>query len=623
LDAGAQYVDLIQKASERQGFPTVVLPIDTPFEKLPDSTEAVIVSGGPSSSHTEGAPMPDPALWEQNTIPTFNICYGMQAFALSSGGSVSARGYRSDSRHTTNLDVAQPIFKGIRAETQALFTHGDFVDEVADSVKIIGEHTAQSGDRVISALARGPHICVQFHPEVTDDTPQGYEIFSNFFEHVAKIKPDPNFLKNRMARQIADKQKAIKDRVGDKHIVAFVSGGVDSVTAVMLAKDVIPTERLHMYYVDNGYMRIEDDDVIETLKKVGLDVNTIEAEEKFEQACSVIDGQKVGPLIDVVNPIHKRRISGEAFVDIQDEIVAKLGLVQDQVVLLQGTNAADRIESGHSKGGGKATDQIKEHHNQVKRVRDLNPLEPLDDLFKEEIRTLAVALGLPEKIAYRQPFPGPGTAIRILGLSHDGFDDRSKNDQAKIDQAINQINKNFGSKLSGTLLPVRSVGVGGDARSHIQAIALEGQVNPADLAQISSSLTNDFRSLINRVVYKLAGPDLNKIQPIETKPTRDMRRAIRASDAIAMETSRSMGVIRKIEQFPVILLPLGADKKRSIVLRPLFTRAHLTVQALLPEVDLPQEFFDEIASRILGEVDGISHVFTDLTNKPPATTEWE
>ena len=624
LDAGAQYVDLILKASERQGFPTIILPINTPFDELPRTTKAVIVSGGPNSSHTEGAPMPDPQLWKQDKIPTFNICYGMQAFALSAGGRVSSRAYRADGRQLTTLDTTHPLFTGIRAETQALFTHGDFVDNISSNVNIVGQHKAANGDQIISAIAQGPHVCVQFHPEVSDDTPQGFEIFSNFFEHVAKIKPDQSFLANRMDTLIADKQQHIKDKVNGKHVIAFVSGGVDSVVATMLAKDVVPKDKLHMYYIDNGYMRDEDDSVIEELHSVGLDVNKIMAEQQFEQATSVMDGETVGPLVEVVNPVHKRRIIGEAFVDIQDDIVAELRLGQEEVTLLQGTNAADRIESGHSKGKGKSTDQIKEHHNQVKRVRDLNPVEPLDDLFKEEIRHLAVALGLPDEIAYRQPFPGPGLAVRILGLTSDGFTKRDADDQtAQLDRAVDTLNSQFSAQLTAQLLPVRSVGVGGDSRSHIQAVALEGDVDSANLTAISSSITNGFRSLANRVIYKISGPSLSTLQPIETHPTRDTRATLRQADAIAMEVMRSYKVERQIEQFPVILLPIGSDSKRSIVLRPLFTRAHLTVQALVPKVDLPQKFFDDIATRILEEVGGVSHVFTDLTNKPPATTEWE
>ncbi len=624
LDAGAQYVDLILKACERQGFPSQIFPINTPFDSLPQSIEAIVVSGGPSSSHAQDAPMPDTKFWHQANIPTFNICYGMQAFALATGGKVTTRGYREDGRHLTSVKTDHPLFTKIREQTQALFTHGDFVDAVGNGVSIIGSHETENGHTVISAIAQGPHVCVQFHPEVTDDTPQGYEIFSNFFEFVAKIKPDVEFLKNRMKKQISDKQKLIKNRMnGDKHMIAFVSGGVDSVTAVMLAKDVVSADKLHMYYIDNGFMRDEDDSVIESLRNVGLDVHKIDAEKRFEDATALIDHVKVGPLKNTVNPVHKRRIIGEAFVDIQDDIVADLGLKQNLVVLLQGTNAADRIESGHSKGGGSTTDQIKEHHNQVQRVRDLNPIEPLDDLFKEEIRALAVALGLPNEIAYRQPFPGPGLAVRILGLDENGYDIRDAKHQSSLTSAIKSLNQRYDAKLHGILLPVRSVGVGGDSRSHIQAVAIEGDVRLADLPNISSALTNEFRSLANRVVYKLAGSDLETISPVQTHLTGDMRATLRQADAIAMEVMREFKIGREIEQFPVILLPIGEGGKRSIVLRPLFTRAHLTVQALVPELHLPKAFFDQITNRILSEVDGISHVFTDLTNKPPGTTEWE
>lgn len=622
LDAGAQYVDMIKKASERQGFPTEILPIDSPFEKLPKSVEAVIVSGGPSSSHSEGAPMPDKKLWQQNGIPTFNICYGMQAFALSSGGRISTRGYRADGRHTTQLDTSHPLFTKVRHDSQALFTHGDFVDNIPSDIKVIGQHTAQNGEQIISALARGPHVCVQFHPEITDDTPQGFEMFGNFFKYIAKIQPDPKFLKDFQQRLIKRKQELIKKRVGDKHMIAFVSGGVDSVTAVMLAKNVVPQDRLHMYYIDNGYMRVEDDTVIKELAQAGLNVYKIDATKEFEHATSIMDGVNVGPLVKTTNPMHKRRIIGEAFIDVQDRIVAELGLTQDDVVLLQGTNAADRIESGHSKGGGK-TEQIKEHHNQVKRARDLNPIEPLDDLFKKEIRELAMTLGLPEHIAYRQTFPGPGLAVRILGLDKDGFTMHDEKVAASLNGAIAKLNKTHDAQLSAQLLPVRSVGVGGDSRSHIQAVALEGEVDNTALAAISASLTNDFRSLVNRVVYKLGGPSIANLVPIETHATREARETLRRADAIAMEEMRIQNIGRKIEQFPIVLLPLGTKNNRSIVLRPLYTQDYLTAQALLPEVHLPESFFRSTCKRILAEVAGVSHVFIDLTSKPPGTIEWE
>jgi GMP synthase (glutamine-hydrolysing) len=619
LDAGAQYVDMIKKASERQGFPTVILPIETDFTDL-EKFETVIVSGGPRSSHSEGAPMPDLELW-QSSMPTLNICYGMQALAMATGGNVSTRDYRQDGRRTTTLDPSFPLFEGVRKETTALFTHGDFVNSVASDVKVIGEHQKDS-ERVISAIAKGTHVGVQFHPEVFDDTPQGHEIFSNFFANIAKIEPDQDYIEQRLASQIEQKHKAIQKRVGDKHVIAFVSGGVDSTVAVALASGTTPPERLHMYYIDSGYMRDEDDQVIEMLLGAGFDVQKIDAEEQFEQATAKVDGQKVGPLIDVVNPIHKRRIIGNTFVDIQDDIVASLGFEQDQVVLLQGTNAADRIESGHSKGG-EATEQIKEHHNQVQRVRDLNPLEPLDDLFKDEIRQLAVVLGLPEEIAYRQPFPGPGTAIRILGMDEDGFEKRDTSSREKVGKVIEKLNQQKGTELKPKLLPVRSVGVGGDSRSHIAALALEGKANSQDLASISYELTANFRDLANRVVYKLGGGPLDTITPIETKPDKETRRTLRQADKIVFDTMRKMDQLRKIEQFPVVLLPLGSNGKRSIVLRPIDTKTHMTVQAMLPDTHLPHEFFDTVTEQILSKVDGISHVFLDLTNKPPGTTEWE
>lgn len=622
LDAGAQYVDLIRKATERHGFPATILPIDTPIEEFPMTTKAVIVSGGPGNSHANDAIMPDCRIWEQDDLPSLNICYGMQALALHVGGNVVTRGSRQDGRKTTQLDVSQPIFTGVRIESTALFTHGDFVDSVPENVQVIGQYETDAG-RVISAIATGRHTGVQFHPEVFDDTPQGYEIFGNFFRFTAGMEPDEQYLASRMTRQIEQKHRQIADRVGDKHVIAFVSGGVDSVTAVSLAKGVIAPEKLHMYYIDNGYMRDEDDDVIEMLQRVGLDVQIIHAEKEFEQACADIGGVAVGPLIETVNPVHKRRIIGEEFVNVQDRIVAELGLSQDEVVLLQGTNAADRIESGNSKGGAKTTEQIKEHHNQVQRVRDLNPLEPLDDLFKDEIRALAVSLGLPEDIAYRQPFPGPGTAIRILGLEEGGYSEVSAESEVLITEFIDNFNQRRGTNLYSRLLPVRSVGVGGDSRSHIQATALEGLIDSETLTELSDMLTDSFLRATNRVVYKLDGRPLAELEPTATKLTREVRRTLRDADRVVHEVMREMGLLRSIEQMPVVLLPMGSRSNRSIVLRPITTRTHMTVQAMLPELHLPQEFYMAISNRILSVVAGISHIFLDVTDKPPGTTEWE
>lgn len=622
LDAGAQYVDLIRKASERHGFPAVVLPIDTPFEAFPNTTKAIIVSGGPGNSHLEGAVMPDRSIWDQEDTPSLNICYGMQALALHHRGTVSTRSLRSDGRRPTRLNPAHPVFRGVREETVALFTHGDFVDSVPETVEVIGRHDSEETE-VISAIAVGRHVGVQFHPEVFDDTPQGYEMFGNFFEFIAGIKPNEEYLASQMARQISDKHQYIKERVGDKDVVAFVSGGVDSVTAVALARSVIAPEKLHMYYINNGFMRDEDDTVIEMLRRAGLEVQIIHAEGEFEQSCAQIGGVAIGPLIETVNPVHKRRIIGEEFVNVQDRIVAELGLSKDQVVLLQGTNAADRIESGNSKGGT-ATEQIKEHHNQVQRVRDLNPLEPLDDLFKDEIRALAVALGLPEEIAYRQPFPGPGTAIRILGLEEGGYSEIPSESEAKIAGFVdNFIERRGGMPLYARLLPVRSVGVGGDSRSHIQATALEGPSDAQMLAELSDALTDNFRGVTNRVVYKLAGKPLAALEPTTTKLTREVRRTLRNADSIVHEVMRDMGLLRAIEQMPVVLLPMGTSGKRSIVLRPITTRTHMTVHAMLPDLHLPRKFYEIVSSRILQEVDGISHIFLDITDKPPGTTEWE
>lgn len=615
LDAGAQYVDMIKKAAERHGFPSRIYPINTPLGDLPTAVRAIIVSGGPSSSNEEGAPMPDTKIWEQNDIPTFNVCYGMQALAQHGGGSVGQRSYREDGRHVTTVDTTHPLFSGVKEQTQALFTHGDFINSVPDDVAVLGSHIVED-EQVISAIQyKQKHVAVQFHPEVFDDTPQGYEMYGNFFSEICGLTPNQMFIDSQMERFIERINIRIKKRVGERHVIAFVSGGVDSSVATALVGKVIDEKKLHMYYIDNGFMRVADDEVIEQLRSAGFAVETVAATSQFERATSEFEGLEIGPLIETVDPRHKRRLIGESFVDIQDDIVAKLGLSQDEVVLLQGTNAADRIESGHSSAGGNETAQIKEHHNQVKRVRDLNPLEPLEDLFKDEIRALAIHLGLPDELAHRQPFPGPGLAIRLLGVNNTSNTDKS---QATISELAQKYN------CDAQILDVQSVGVGGDERSYAHPVALQFTQPPDNLAEISTTFTSRLKGTLNRVIVYIAGDDISTITPTETTLSSRNREILRTADDIAYRTMREFGLLRNIEQMPVIMIPCGSGQKRSIVLRPVRTKTHMTSTAMLPGIHLDLTFFETIANEIISELGGeISHVFFDATDKPPGTTEWE
>lgn len=298
-------------------------------------------------------------------------------------------------------------------------------------------------------------------------------------------------------------------------------------------------------------------------------------------------------------------------------------------MLLQGTNAADRIESGHSKGGAH-TVTIKSHHNQVAEVQALKArgllIEPLDDLFKDEIRALGRELGLPYELVERQPFPGPGTAIRIIVSAEDQIKLISSADEANIRRFVKDRSFDTNKPVKIHLLPVRSVGVGGDERSHISVVAIDNAgLSTEDLAGLANEIPAHFRGQVNRVIYALGPLPLSKRTVTKTLLTKDSRKQLRQADRIVFEAMREFNVIDIIKQMPVVLLPIsfGEIGKRSIVLRPVTTSTFMTVQAMLPGRDLPEEFFSAITDRVLGEVEGISQVFLDLTNKPPGTTEWE
>ncbi|HXE09847.1 MAG TPA: gamma-glutamyl-gamma-aminobutyrate hydrolase family protein [Verrucomicrobiae bacterium] len=622
LDAGGQYVDLVRKAALRQGFPADVLPLDTPRGNIEGKYGAIIISGSPASSHEETAPQPDTDIW-QSPLPILGVCYGMQAMVMAHGGEVVRNAIREDGRVTTQVDTTHPLFTGIKRDFTGLFTHGDFVARVPLDFETLGSHTLSDGSIAYSAIALGNKIGVQFHPEVFDDTPEGYQLFRNFLEGIAGLKPDAKFLESQLKGIIKTKQAQIKKAADGRHVIAFVSGGVDSSVAATLAAGVIPADRLHAFYIDSGFMRDEDDMVIDALKEAGLPVNKVDAVADFEKATTQIGNKTVGPLVNVTDPEEKRKIIGKTFIDLQNKLLAELKL--KEALLLQGTNAADRIESGHSTGDSH-TMTIKTHHNQVKEVQELKErgllLEPIDDLFKDEVRELGRQLGLPEDLVERQPFPGPGLAIRIIASRRSAKLAEPPAEEIEIEAFVSVQP----ATAKPHLLPIRSVGVGGDERSHLSVVALENNdLSGDDLAKLAHALPAHFRETVNRVIYALKPGPLGEHTITKTLLGADVREQLRQADRIVFEAMRSADLLGDIKQFPVVLLPLSFGKtgERSIVLRPVITSTFMTVQAMLPGRDLPEGFLSGIADRILKEVPGITQVFLDITNKPPATTEWE
>ena len=624
LDAGGQYIDLVRKAVERQGIPADVLALGTPRNAIEGKYGAIIISGSPANTSQGPAPQPVADIWD-SPLPLLGICFGMQAMVVAHGGSVAKNAIREDGRVTTQVDTSHPVFKGLKKDLTGLFTHGDFVKTIPDGFTILGSHKLSDGSTTYSSIAKGNKIGVQFHPEVFDDTPEGYQLFRNFLFGICQLKADENFRQKQLKQLIARKQKEVAAQVQDRSVIAFVSGGVDSSVAATLAAKVIPKDQLYAFYIDSGFMRDEDDMVIEALQAAGLPVIKVDAVKDFEQGTATVDGKTIGPLTTVTDPEEKRKIIGKVFVDIQNRLVSELQLTE--ALLLQGTNAADRIESGHSTGDSH-TMTIKTHHNQVREVQDLKAagllVEPIDDLFKDEVRELGHELGLPEDLVQRQPFPGPGLAIRIIATAENQAKLQPLPHEPAIQTFLNRHTKGT-QKAHAHLLPIKSVGVGGDERSHLSVVALEGKLTFDQLAELGTDLPAHFRNTANRVIYALGPLPLKDRSQTKTLLTADVRAQLRQADRIVFEEMRAAKLLNSIKQLPVILIPLSFDKlgQRSIVLRPVITSTFMTVQAMLPGRDLPETFLNTLSNRILTEVNGISQVFLDLTNKPPATTEWE
>src|SRR5579884_1805935 len=216
LDAGGQYVDLVKKAVERQGLAADVLPLSTPLNLLEKNYAAIIISGSPANpSQAQAAPQPDPAIW-QSRLPLMGICYGLQAMIVAHGGQVARNAIREDGRITTGVRTDHPLFFGVKKDLTALFTHGDFVKQVPGQFEVIGSHSLSDGSTAYSAIALGNKVGIQFHPEVFDDTPEGYQVFKNFLFKIAGLTADSSFQKQRLGELISKKRAGIKKQAAGR-----------------------------------------------------------------------------------------------------------------------------------------------------------------------------------------------------------------------------------------------------------------------------------------------------------------------------------------------------------------------------------------------------------------------
>ncbi|HTG17142.1 MAG TPA: glutamine-hydrolyzing GMP synthase [Blastocatellia bacterium] len=500
LDFGGQYTQLIARRVRELGVYSEIIPFNTPVEEIrKKNPRAIILSGGPSSVYEEGAPHPERAVIEIG-VPVFGICYGVQLMAHFLGGEVKPSDRREYGQADLEAKPGSRLFVGLPSPMKVWMSHGDYVSRPPEGFAVTASTDAAIG--AVEDAARKLYG-VQFHPEVAH-TPQGKAILKNFLVNVCQLRCDWT-----MASFIETTVEAIGKRVGDGRAVCGLSGGVDSSVAAALVARAIG-DRQTCIFVDTGLLRKNEfEEVLEAYREMDLNVVGVAADERF-----------LTRLAGVADPERKRKIIGNEFIEIFQEEARKLGEVN---FLVQGTLYPDVIESVSVKGPSAV---IKSHHNVggLPEKMHLKLVEPLRELFKDEVRRVGRELGLPEEIIGRQPFPGPGLAVRILG---EVTADRVALLQAADAIVIEEIRRaDLYDKIwqsFAVLLPVSTVGVMGDMRTYDNAVAiravesLDGMTAdwcrlPYDVLQrISSRIVSEVRG-INRVVYDVSSKPPSTIE---------------------------------------------------------------------------------------------------------------
>ncbi len=586
IDFGGQYTHLIARRIRELGVYSEIYLPDT-FH-LNNDIGGIIFSGGPQSVDKKDAYKIDLDI-ENLPVPLLGICYGHQLIAHMQNGEILS-GKTSEYGFTEIIiDNTSPLFIGLDNTQIVWMSHTDFVNKLPDSYKII----SYSSNLPVVAFQHKtkPIFGVQFHPEVTH-TKSGKKILDNFIS-VCKLPRD--WTTNYFKEEIIEK---IKKVAKNKKLLILLSGGVDSMVAFELCIKAVGNDNVFAIHVDTGFMRKnESEEVLKHLENIGYkNLKLINAKNLF-----------LKHLKNVIEPEKKREIVGKLFVEIVHNELAQLKN-KDDWLLVQGTIYPDTIESGNTKNAAK----IKTHHNRVKEIEEMikqgRVIEPLKELYKDEVRKLGFGLNLSSDIINRQPFPGPGLVIRIL-CSNGKYPKNYNEEEKKLNTITNKFH------ISGRILPLKSVGVQGDFRtySHPAVIWFDTTNKSWNTLRTASIEILNTLNTVNRVIFSIYKP-----KNIELKKLSLNNDTIK----ILQEIDNFMRLKTKddvdIWQMPVVELPLFNAKKQYFLIRPV-----VSVDAMTADFyKMPFEKITNLEKELKRKFD-IAGLFYDITTKPPGTIEWE
>lgn len=618
LDFGSQYAHLIAKRFRMLGFYSEIALPSSSLEVFKDA-KGIIFSGGPSSVYDANVPEFNEEILSLD-LPILGLCYGHQLMQKCYGGKVgkAETGEFGFAKLNLSENVKSPLFEGLEQTEQVWMSHQDEVLEVGEGFEIIGS-TKDCKAAALQNLSK-KRFSLQCHCEVKDTT-HGNKIFENFAKICGMQK---NWDEDTVLKTILE---GIKTQAKDKNVLLFLSGGVDSTITFALLNKALGQERVLGLHIDNGFMRKnESKNVADSYKKFGF--NNFIVEDASESFLSAIKG--------LTDPQKKRMAVGENFIKVRDEVLAKQHLDENEWLLAQGTLYPDIIESG----GTKNSKTIKTHHNRVEGIQKLIAkgliIEPIRDLYKDEVRAIGKKLGLSDELVMRHPFPGPGLSINVLCYDGKSWSEKDSEEfkaaQKELDSVeFTQFCENCAKSLKRSVLPVRSVGVQGDFRTYRFPACLTFKEEGNGFFHVpkirekvesaSSEITNNAKYL-NRTVIKLyqredaKDEDFKLMEGYCDKTRLDQLREV---DNIVLTELHKSGWYNKIFQHLTIDLPYATKEGHaSFVLRPVCSEDVMTARFAW----LPKEVLNEILYKI-AELDFVDAVFFDATNKPPATFGWE